>query len=111
MKIRTLVRVGLASAAIVMIIRRNPMMSAAAANIWQNLKNGMGEMKEDANEKAFNMKFASSFRNPSDSGRKTNKSSSTHSGGLDKVEKLVAQDPGVSREVNSILEENGQHRI
>ena len=112
MKIRTLVRVGLAGAAIVMMVRRNPMMSTAAANIWQNLKNRMGEMKDGANEKALNLKFASSnFRNGFDNGKSVKKSSSSHSGALDQVEKLIAQDPGVSREVNSILEENGHHRI
>jgi hypothetical protein len=111
MKIRTLVRVGLAGAAIVMMVRRNPMMSTAAANIWQNLKNRMGEMKDGANEKALNLKFASNFRSASDNGKSVKKSSSSHSGALDQVEKLIAQDPGVSREVNSILEENGHHRI
>jgi hypothetical protein len=111
MKIRTLVIGGLAGAAIVMMIRRNQMMSNVAASVGQNLKSRMGEMKDDAIEKALNMKFASSFRKLSDSGRRVNHSSSSHADGLDEVEKLVAQDPEVSSEINSILEENGQHRI
>jgi hypothetical protein len=111
MKISTFVIGGLAGAAIVMMIRRNPMMSNAAASVGQNLKSRMGEMKDDAIEKALNMKFASSFRKSSDSGTRVNHSSSSHGGGLDEVEKLVAQDPEVSSEINSILKENGQHRI
>jgi hypothetical protein len=111
MKIGTFVIGGLAGAAIVMMIQRNQMMSTVAGNVRQNLKSRMGEMKDDAIEKALNMKFASSFRKASDSDRHANNSSSSRAGGLDEVEKLVAKDPGVSSEVNSILEENGQHRI
>jgi hypothetical protein len=111
LKIGTLVIGGLAGAAIVMLIQRNQRMSAVAASVGHNLKHRMGEMKDDAIEKALNMKFASSFRRASDSTENRSNSSSSHEGGLDKVEKLISHDPHVKSEINSILEQNGQHRI
>lgn len=103
MRIGTLVMGGLAGAAIVMMIQRNQMMSAVAAGVGQSLKQRMGGMKDDAIEKALNMKFASSFN--------ARKPSQADAGALDQVNKLIAQDPEVSKEVNSIMEQNGQHRI
>jgi hypothetical protein len=111
MRIGTLVLGGLAGAAIVMMIQRNQMMSSAAANMGQNMKRRMNNMKDDAIEKALNMKFASSFGRTSDMGQKSHKSSQAHDGGLDQVEKLASQDPDVSKEINSILEQNRQHQI
>ncbi|MCD9021236.1 hypothetical protein [Cohnella silvisoli] len=111
MKIGTFVIGGLAGAAVVLMIQRNQMMSAVTAGVGQNLKHRMNMMKDDAIEKALNMKFASSFRRSADIGRKTSKSSSMNEVGLGDVEKLIAQDEDVSHEVNSILEQNGQHRI
>ncbi|RED60483.1 hypothetical protein [Cohnella lupini] len=111
MKIGSFVMGGLAGAAVVMMIQRNQMMSAVAAGVGHNLKQRMNDVKGDAIEKALNMKFASSFKRASDGENKHERSSSSREGGLDEVEKLVAQDPGVSDEINSILEQNGQQRI
>jgi Tfp pilus assembly protein PilV len=110
MRIGTLVIGGLAGAAIVMMIQRNQRMSSAAANLGQNMMHRMNNMKDDAIEKAMNMKFASSFGRASDNGQKSHKSFQAHDGGLDKVEELASQDPNVSKEINSILEQNRQHR-
>jgi hypothetical protein len=111
MRIGTFVIGGLAGAAIVMMIQRNQMMSAVAAGVGHSLKQRMSGMKEDAIEKALNMKFASSFKRPSESERNSRKSSTSDGAGLDQVEKLIAQDPEVSKEINSIMNLNGQHRI
>ncbi len=111
MKIGSFVMGSLAGAAIVMMIQRNQMMSAVAANVGENVKQRMSSMRDDAIEKALNMKFASSFKRAWDSARNESKYSSSHDGGLDEVEKLAHRDAEVSREINSILEQNGQHRI
>jgi hypothetical protein len=117
MKIGTFVIGGLAGAAIVMMIQRNQTMSAIATTVGHNMKRRMNDMKDDAIEKAFNMKFASSFKREKDKDHHSASSSfsssrsSSHGEDLDEVQKLIAQDPEVSDEINSILEENGQHRI
>ncbi|TFE29962.1 hypothetical protein [Cohnella luojiensis] len=111
MKIGSFVMGGLAGAAVVMMIQRNQMMSAVAASVGHNLKHRMNDMKVDAIEKALNMKFASSFKRATDSVSHKVQNSSSHGGGLDEIEKIVAQDPSVSHEVNAILEQNGQQRI
>jgi hypothetical protein len=111
MRIGTFVIGGLAGAAIVMMIQRNQMMSAVAAGVGHSLKQRMSGMKEDAIEKALNMKFVSSLKRSSENERSSRNSSSSDEGGLDQIEKLVSQDSGVSNEINSILEQNGQHRI
>jgi hypothetical protein len=111
MKIGTLVIGGLAGAAVVLMMQRNQTMSAVAAGVGQNLKQRMSSMKDDAIEKASNMKFASSFSRSTDNGRNASKSFSSDEGGLDKVKQMIAQDKEVSHEVNSILESSGQHRI
>lgn len=111
MKIGTLVMGGLAGAAIVMMIQRNQMMSAVAAGVGQGMKRRMSNMKEDAIEKALNMKFASSFKRTLDNKPTEQKSTQGHSGGLDEVEKLAYQDPQVTKDVNEILEQNGQNQI
>ncbi|BBI33168.1 hypothetical protein [Cohnella abietis] len=113
MKIGTFVMGGLAGAAVVMMIQRNQMMSAVAAGVGHNLKERMSGMKDNAIEKGLNMKFASSFKNATDNrsntGSKSKQSSSSYESGLDEVEKLARQDPDVSDEINSILEQNGHH--
>ncbi|MFC5403846.1 hypothetical protein [Cohnella soli] len=62
MKLGTFIIGGLAGAAVVMMVRRNRMMSAVAANVGGQLRQRMSDMKDDAIEKALNMKFASSFK-------------------------------------------------
>jgi hypothetical protein len=111
MRIGTFVIGGLAGAAIVMMIQRNQMMSAVTAGLGHSLKKRMSGMKEDAIEKASNIKFASSFKRSSENERSSRNSSSSDRGGLDQIEKLVAQDAEVSKEINSIMEQNGKHRI
>ncbi len=111
MKIGSFVIGGLAGVAVVMMIQRNQMMSAVAAGVGHNLKRRMNDMKDDAIEKALNMKFASSFKRATDKVSHQGHSSSSREGGLDEVEKLIAQDSEVSDEINSILEQNGQQRI
>jgi hypothetical protein len=109
MKIGTFVMGGLAGAAVVMMIQRNQMMSAVANMVGQNLKQRMSVMKEDAIDKAF-MKFSSSSKRSSDSAPSKHDSKAS-GGGLDRVKEIINQDPDVSSEINSILEQNGQHRI
>ena len=108
MKIGTFVMGGLAGAAIVMLIQRNQMMSAVTANVGTNLKRRMSDMKDDAIEKALNMKFASSFTRSKDSASHKSGFSSADRD-LDDVKNLIAQDPKVSEQVNEILEHNSQH--
>ncbi|TVY04540.1 hypothetical protein [Cohnella terricola] len=111
MKIGTFVIGGLAGAAIVMMIRRNQRMSAAATNLGHNLKQRVNSMKDDAIGKAMGMKFASNFRGSGSDGHSEHSfsSHSSREGGLDEVKKLISQDPKVGAEVESILNENGRH--
>lgn len=111
MKIGSFVLGGIAGAAIVMMIQRNQMMSTIAAGLGNNMKQRMNNVKDDAIEKALNMKFASSFNRSSNSGKNASKFSQSQTGGLDEVEKLAYQDPSVSKEINAILEQNGEQRI
>lgn len=111
MKVGSFVIGGLAGAAIVMMIQRNQMMSAVAAGVGSSMKQRMSNMKDDAIEKALNMKFASSFNRFSNNGKSTVHTSQKNDGGLAEVEKLAFQDPGVSKEINSILEQNGEQQI
>ncbi|RKP57085.1 hypothetical protein D7Z26_03625 [Cohnella endophytica] len=116
MKLGAFIIGGLAGAAVVMVMRRNRMMSAVASGVGSNLKRRMSGMKDDAIEKALNMKFASSFKRASDNDRHSAASESTasadnRSGGLDDVKNFVARDPQLNEQVNKILEENGEHRI
>lgn len=111
MKIGSFVIGGLAGAAIVMMIQRNQMMSTLAAGIGQSMKQRANDVKENAIEKALNMKFASSFKRATNNTLNTNNASQSHTGGLEEVEKLAYQDPSVSKEINAILEQNGEQRI
>jgi hypothetical protein len=118
-KIGAFVMGGLAGAAIAVWIQRNQRMSAAAAAMGHNVKERVMGMKDDAIEKAMNMKFASSFRRfgaesrDEDHGHHASHSShhsSSHSseeGGMDQIRKLIAQDPEVGKEVDAILGQNG----
>jgi len=109
MKIGTFVIGGLAGAAVVMMIQRNQKMSAITASVGSNLKQRMNGMKDDAIEKALNMKFASSFTRSKDSASHSRGFSSSE-GELDDVKNLIAQDPEVSEQVNEILKHNShQH--
>jgi hypothetical protein len=109
MKIGTFVIGGLAGAAVVMMIQRNQMLSTVAAGIGQSVKRRMSDMKEDAIEKTLHMKFAKSFNRSAENSQSSNKSSLTNESSLADVEKLAFQDPHVSKEINEILEQNGQH--
>ncbi|WP_373229756.1 hypothetical protein [Cohnella sp.] len=111
MRIGTFVIGGIAGAAIVMMIQRNQMMSTLVAGLGNNVMQRMNNVKDDAIEKALNMKFASSFTRLSDIGKSTPKMTQSHNKGLEEVEKLAYQDPSVSKEINSILEQNGEQRI
>lgn len=114
MKLGTFVMGGLAGAVVVMMIQRNRMMSTVASGVGSNLKRSMNNMKDDAIEKALNMKFASSFKRATDSVRHSanaSASSESRGGDLDDVRNLAAQDPHVNKEINSILEENREHRL
>jgi hypothetical protein len=108
MKIGTFVIGGLAGAAIVMMIQRNQRMSAVAANVGNNLKQRMNDMKDDAIEMALNTKFASSFKRATEKIGQRIPSSSPHD---EAFEDLVAQDSETSSEIDSYTERSIHHRI
>ncbi|QTH44822.1 YtxH domain-containing protein [Cohnella sp. LGH] len=119
MKIGTFVMGGLAGAALAIWFQRNRNLTAAMATAGQNVKERMMGMKDDAVEKAMNMKFASSFRRlGAESGNEqhrhhTSRQASSHSnldeeeGGMEQIRKLISQDPEVGKEVDAILGQNG----
>lgn len=106
---------GLAGAAVVMMMQRNKRIAAMAGNMGQGFRNRMGSMKEDAIGRMLNMRFGdkdrSSAREASDAESREDRSHSSSGGGLDTIAHLAAQDSGVQRQVNEILEQSGQHRI
>ncbi len=119
LRIGTFVMGGLAGAALAVWLQRNRNMSAAAASMGHNVKKRMLGMKDDAIEKAMNMKFASSFRRIGEN-RDEHRSShddrrSAHSAssrardeaGMEQIRNLVSQDPEVGKEVEKILNQNG----
>jgi hypothetical protein len=101
MKIGTFVIGGLAGAAIVMMIQRNPRMSAVAANVGNNLKHRMYNMKDEAIGKAKNTRFASSFM------RSTDK----FNHGMGNIGKSASRDSEIRDEIDSFMEDSEQHRI
>jgi len=113
MKIGTFVMGGLAGAAVVMMIRRSRTMSAVAESMGKNMRHRMSGMKEDMISKALNMKFGSSSKRArTDADHHDHDSShSFRSDALSQVKQLAAKDAEVSKEINHILEQNGQHQI
>ncbi|WP_256757259.1 hypothetical protein [Cohnella sp. WQ 127256] len=109
MKIGTFILGGLAGAAVVMMIQRNQTMTAVAASVGSNIKHRMNHMKNDVVGKAIDKSFSSSFKTSMNTEKHDASSSSLHGEGLKEVEKLISQDPDVSKEINTILEQNGQH--
>ncbi|WP_239614101.1 hypothetical protein [Cohnella mopanensis] len=111
MKIGTFVMGGLAGAAIVMMIQRNPRMSAVAANVGNNLKHRMYNMKDDAMGMAKNTKFASSFMRSTDKSKPGFSSTSSPDRGMDNVGKSASRDSEIRAEIDSFMEDSEQHRI
>lgn len=118
MKIGTFVMGGLAGAALVMMIQRNQMMSAVASSMGQSMKHRAGNMKNEligrAMTKFGGMSFASSKHSDSRHSRDESGSGDafrSEDDGLGKIGQLASQDPEVSKEINAILEQNGQDRI
>lgn len=109
MKIGTFVMGGLAGAAIVMLVRRNQMLSAVAASVGQSMKSRMNEAKDEVIGRALNMKFGG-FSSRSSSHRAEH-DSDAESSSLSRVSQLASQDPKVTSQINAILEQNGQDRI
>ena len=107
---------GLAGAALAVWVQRNRRMSSAAAAMGENVKKRMLGMKDDAVEKAMNMKFASSFRRigehrdehrSSHDERSASRARDGGEGGMEQIRNLISQDAEVGREVEEILKENG----
>lgn len=107
MKIGTFVIGGLAGAALVMMIQRNQMMSAIASSMGQSVKNRAGNMKDEWIGRAMAKFGGTSFA----SSRRSDDAFRSEDDGLGKIGQLASQDPEVSKEINAILEQNGQDRI
>jgi len=107
MKIGTFVMGGLAGAAIAIWMQRNRRMSSAAASVGQNVKHRVAGLKDDAIEKAMNMKFAGAFRRSGESNSEHRASASSDGEGKEIIESLISQDPDVGKEVDAILNQNG----
>ncbi len=115
MKIGTFVMGGLAGAAIVVWIQRNQMMSAIASGMGQSMKNRASNIKDElvgrAMTKFGGMSSFSSKRSESGHSAGDGHAFQSEGGDLGKVSQLASQDPEVSKEINAILEQNGQGRI
>ncbi|MBB6735787.1 hypothetical protein [Cohnella zeiphila] len=117
MKIGAFVMGGLAGAALVMMCRRNGMLSMAAGQ----LGNRMRGMKEESVGRMMSWRFGDGDhqwkkdhhdREDGREGRRDErKASSSSRGGLDEVARIASQDSDVQRHVNEILEQSEHHRI
>jgi hypothetical protein len=107
MKLGMFVMGGIAGAALAIYMQRNRYKFAAAGNWGQSLMGSMNSMKEGAVQSALNMKFGSGkTRSP-----QTSSMSAGSGNDLNEVQKLASQDPHLKQEINSILQQNGQHQI
>ena len=117
MKTTTFLMGALAGAAVVMIARRNRMVSAAAGMVGERMKSRWNGMKEDTIGRIVGGRFGSSDKighreSSGYSSRSPDRKHSSDNGtGLSQVAHLAAQDSGVKESINEILEQSGEHRI
>ncbi|WEK55662.1 MAG: hypothetical protein P0Y55_06340 [Candidatus Cohnella colombiensis] len=115
MKIATFLMGSLAGAAVVMLLRRNQMVSATASSVGNRMKQSMSDMKDQWMGKALNKMLNNQKSSSSDkeqSSRSNHSAQSDYDGNtLQEIERFVSKDPEVASEVNSILEQNGQHPL
>ncbi|MFC5699855.1 hypothetical protein ACFPVX_01060 [Cohnella faecalis] len=113
MKLGSFIMGGLAGAALAVVVKRSPMLSAACAGIGRSLSERMSGMKEKAMNKTFDMSFSGGFKRwkGEEDEAKRSSHSETSSFDLEEISRLASKDSSVKSEINEILDQNGQHHI